>query len=210
MRSIAILICVLPLFPSTTRAEILFETHHVAFGAYHANLTIIPENQREWVSNPDFHNTDLAGNVFITLGAGPKGWIARLVAERNRPKDIEARRRTVDQIKVILELADEDALITRLLETEKRYPDHLDYDLFPQNLGGGWVLVPDDGYNSNSFVAGLMRSVGLIEASEAKNPPEFEPPKDTTDTNLPGFQKPIPENRFEEEAQDGCEGGGSK
>ena len=45
-------------------------------------------------------------------------------------------------------------MIGRLVTAEENYRDNLDYDLLP-----GWF--DNEGYNSNGFAAGLLRSVGL-------------------------------------------------
>jgi hypothetical protein len=45
------------------------------------------------------------------------------------------------------------AYFAALLAADSRYCDCLDYDLFPGAL-------PGDGYNSNSYVAGLIEATG--------------------------------------------------
>lgn len=66
------------------------------------------------------------------------------------------------------------------------YRDSLDYDLFPQaNEENRSILLPDDGYNSNGFVSGLLISVGVT-------------PPIIPNVSLPGYDRPVPTECFKE------------
>jgi hypothetical protein len=68
----------------------------------------------------------------------------------------------------------EDDFIQLLFDTDAKYKDKLDYELFPLS----WT----DGYNSNGYVSGLVNaSTGSVPAQ----------PSDT-----PGFEKPVPAKHF--------------
>ncbi|SFM91999.1 hypothetical protein [Halopseudomonas yangmingensis] len=69
----------------------------------------------------------------------------------------------------------ENSLIEELLlaESNFRKSTPLDYEFFPQSF--------TNGYNSNSFIAGLLNHVGLPAA---------------TPNNVPGFDKPVPIEHF--------------
>ena len=68
----------------------------------------------------------------------------------------------------------ENKLIDKAFELDSNYADNLDYDFFPSSAL--------DGYNSNSYISGLLRALGF----NVEQPP-----------NTVGFQKPVPSDSFE-------------
>ena len=159
--------------------DVLLQTHPVAFGLDHAKLTIIPNNQAAWVNDPRFSNVLPDGRHYTTLGAGPDG--GNLVSNLNRSRDINlANNQTSSQCptpnpkpQTPNQYPTEDDLIRYLLNTDQRYQVNLDYEYFPQSF--------TDGYNSNSYLNGLLRAVGI-------NMP--------TPPSTAGFNKPLPRNSF--------------
>jgi len=67
-----------------------------------------------------------------------------------------------------------------LLTADKNYGDDVDYDLFPKT--GDDVGRFGDGYNSNSFISGILEFLDI-------NLPEMK-------SNVPGADKPLPDSYF--------------
>ena len=155
-----------------TGEEIALQVHHVAFGKYHISLKITPDDQEADLSNRDDKGfkTDDDGNKYITIGAGPNlRW--DLKSKINRRNDLNKRKVET----VILDIGDRDEndVIRELLNTDVGYRDDARYKASPK----GGV-----GHNSNSYISGLLKKVGL-------DPPELE-------SNTPGYDKPLPEEYF--------------
>lgn len=138
-------------------------------------MRIIPDNQQRYASDPRFNNIDSSGRRFATIGAGPVR--NRLVSDINRPLD-----RTLvsggQRVTLPDGCNDEDAFIDRLFALDQAYGDNEDYDLFPAISASQRWWIADDGYNSNSYAA------GLISATGAKLP--------GIPVNAPGWFKPVP------------------
>lgn len=170
-----------------TGERVLLAIHEVAGGYYHAKIVIIPNDQDTFRGDDRFETTE-EGRVFATLGAGPEnGSIFRplgdLVSNPNRPNDVS------EPFSIVADITPgqgdtENAMINRMFATDSNYNDGLDYDLFPStdpNAGSA-----NDGYNSNSYVYGLLGAMG------AENIPQSN--QDTMPT--PGADKPVPERCF--------------
>lgn len=170
--------------------RIIVAAHEVRIGAdtgqYHMKLVIIPNNQKGYTNDSRFF-TNNAGARISTMGAGPEnGSLLRplgdLVSNNNRPRDVS------EMGFVVAEISPgrgdtEDALIGRLFQADANYRDNLDYDFFPSQ---------SDGYNSNSYVTGLLQAVGV------ERPPI--PNQSTAPT--PGADKPVPRACFAREQRD--------
>ena len=89
----------------------------------------------------------------------------------------------------------EDQFIDRLLTLDANYADDLDYDLFPEaNPANRSMFVADDGFNSNSYVSGLLEAAGVA-------PPVLP-------VSTPGYDRPVPRASF---APNGAgQGGGAQ
>jgi hypothetical protein len=164
--------------------------HEVAGGFYHASIIIIPEDQEKYKDNELYKKnvlTDEEGNekFFVTLGAGPDnflgGWTSKLESNLNRDKDIILDIK-VESIILDIGRRDENEVIEQLLLADSNYDDNLDYDYMASPDDERKWYLADDGYNSNSYVAGILRAVGLTI-------PEIQ-------SNVPGYDKPVPIESF--------------
>ena len=150
--------------------------HNVVPGRYHTLLRITPTNQEAYAQDPRFRNVDDQDRRYATIGAGPV-W-GSLVSDTNRESDIEPHEPGIP----ILPPGDmsEDAFINLMLKTDRDYLDDLNYDFLPH------AAVPYRGigpsYNSNSYIAGLLRAVGV-------GAPELP-------VSTPGYRLPVPTRRF--------------
>jgi RHS repeat-associated protein len=155
--------------------EILLESHPVALGLDHSKITIIPRNQTLWANDPRFVHTLPDGRQYATLGAGPEG--GHLISNLNRPRDlVRSHNKSSQQCTHPDITKPEDQLIRDLLHADSRYRDRLDYEYFPVSF--------TDGFNSNSYISGLLNATGLyIQGVHA-------PP------TTPGFEKPVPVFHF--------------
>ncbi|MGH8542636.1 MAG: hypothetical protein ACREX3_03110, partial [Gammaproteobacteria bacterium] len=112
--------------------------------------------------------------VSLTIGAASSPCFSQglcLKSTLNRSTDAAPHSLSYD---VNLSGKNEDAVIERILAADASYGDNLGYRAFP-----GPDLAR---YNSNSYISGLMMTVGLP-------PIPFPVP-------LPGWNKPVPANAF--------------
>jgi RHS repeat-associated protein len=173
--------------------------HLVAFGNYHTSIIIIVDSNSKFYNDPQFltFGNPKLNLKYITIGAGPTTTIGlflpgkdRLVNGINRPKDM-----ILDNKVELLFLKlfnpsnnicdkhiNKDNTIDKLLELNDNYQKYnelldfpLDYDL--------WPSPNNDGYNSNSFVHGLLLSSGIMNIPT----PTF---------SVPGWNKPVSESMF--------------
>ena len=164
-----------------TGREIRLQSHKVTFGQRHAKVTIIPKNQVKYKNDPRFPNKLPDGRVFATIGAGPASNNpanpGNLVGDMNRDRDVS---RTVDGVNTSDELlgvpgGDEDAAIALLFAALSNYSDDENYDFFPDDGA-------TSGFNSNSFVSGILGATGFRG---------YRRP-----ANTPGFGNPVPIGAF--------------
>jgi hypothetical protein len=156
-------------------------SHYVNMPYRHANIRLFPILPS---GTTTFEGVPLARNEFITLGAGPSSQppgLGYLEANFNRPNDLES---------VVLEgaiatpsgFADANAFIKELITRQRNFMaqtaagNTINYDLFPST-------TEYDSANSNSYVAGLLRSAGA-------DPIELN-------GNFPGYDKPVRKKHFE-------------
>ncbi|MDQ3140264.1 MAG: hypothetical protein M3Q15_06020, partial [Pseudomonadota bacterium] len=126
-----------------------------------------------------FNNVDQSGRRYIVISAGPE--YNSLVSRPNRGSDVGlqegAREFQIPKGK------SEFSYYKDVAKADTNYNDKLDYDLFPAKEGQRSLTIPDDGYNSNSFVSGLLKATGVA-------PPKID------GVSLPGYDKPVPSNCF--------------
>ncbi len=158
------------------------KVHKVVGDNYHVSIVIIPDDQETYAGNSLCEYTD-TGVCYFTLGAGPDSLIGGdLVSGINRERDKNLDS-AVEMLPLDMGGKNENSTIAKLLEKYRRYRNKLDYDLFPARAGVGSCFVADDGYNSNSYVTGLLAAAGISA------------PDPTHD--VPGFDKPLPASEFE-------------
>ena len=145
-----------------------------------SHLTIVhtPEsNEQALYAGKEGYVQDKTSGLWIrTWGVGPSIFIAGdLVSDNNRTRDIDLSIK-IYQSPNLVPLNQESNYKNLLNQLDSNYKDNLNYDLFP-NLGNS------SGYNSNSYVSGLLNAAG-IDSPQINN------------LTLPGYRKPIPAENF--------------
>jgi RHS repeat-associated protein len=167
-----------------TGREIYLQVHQVVpYIGYHTSIRIEPVDQTRYAHDADFQgggSNPATGRRFMTLGAGPEDHV--LVSRPNRDRDLDLSIKS-SVTKIDLKGRDENQVISQLRAADSKYKDNLPYALIPVKAAsvqmfGRSVPLLTATYNSNSFVGGLLRAVGLI-------PPKVKEP-------VPGFDLPIP------------------
>jgi uncharacterized protein RhaS with RHS repeats len=166
--------------PKGEKYEVTYHQVTSLNSSRHTAIRFTPDNQEKVRSNPQFNNIDADGNRYIVISAGPVS--NTLVSSPNRTSDLGPQEGAVKFS--IPSNRTEFSYFNDVARADANYDDGLDYDLFPAQEGNGSIFVADDGYNSNSFVSGLLQATGV-------NPP------DINKVNLPGYDKPVPERCFE-------------
>jgi hypothetical protein len=106
--------------------------------------------------------------------------MGKLVSDWNRSRDVEPHSGgTIISLQGGL---NEDAFIERLISSDSKYSDNLDYDLYPADRQNRKWWRADDGYNSNSYTSGLLGASG----TQVKRPP----------VSTPGWDQPVPNENF--------------
>lgn len=156
--------------PTGERYEV---TYHRVMGSRwrHVAIRWTPEakDQPKVAKYAQFQNKDADGNRYIVLSAGPED--GNLVSRPNRELDLGEQAGSVGFSQPVG--MSEAEYFNELSNTDAEYNDGLDYDLFPEGA---------DGYNSGSYVSGLLEATGV-------EPPEVDVP-------APGYDKPVPERCF--------------
>jgi hypothetical protein len=160
------------------RDSIEIQSHKVALGYEHTSIRITPKNKK-YKNDPRFQQVDEQGRHYTTIGAGPK--YDKLVSDLDRPKDIGPH---PDRSPIgFVDCKIEAEAIEALLAKHEKYKHNLDYDLFSQEYEKQSWYWADDGYNSNSYIA------GLIHATHLNRP--FIPV-----STHPGWNHPVPDHYF--------------
>jgi len=157
----------------------------VAVGNYHTSIKIEPEDQELYKNDPRFKNSDQNGIRFATIGAGPESFInatlgldTNLISNPNRERDTDLSIKIPGMESSNLVPSNlENQYITTLFRLDNNYKDNLLYDKFPN-------LNNQNGYNSNSYISGILNAAGIT-------PPQI-------DLKLPGYRKPVPSKYFGE------------
>lgn len=168
------------------KVRIYLGVHHVAAGNYHASVLVFVSRGNKYykdkrfehaTSNRDYGATSKYVAKYVTFGAGPGSQgkqSGRLIAERNRPKDVDLSNKVV--MKRLL-ITNSNKKIKKLLNLNDNYiscPTKPKYNAFPSKK--------NKGYNSNSFAHGLLKYAGF----SVKKP----------DKKLPGWSKVVPKSYF--------------
>jgi hypothetical protein len=109
-----------------------------------------------------------------TIGAASSIWGGPLVSDIHRPTDTDVTTKK-GWVKLDIPPDCEEEVCRRLMMLDRNYRDNLKYVMFPAARG--------DGYNSNSYVAGILKAAGI------------EPPR-VPGANVPGYNKPVPRGAF--------------
>ena len=145
-----------------TADTIKVQWHKFASG-FHTSIKITPDDQKRWANDPRFRSGS------VTLGAAGMVCLGQgvcLVSNLNRPTDVAPQASQV----VNIGDRDENQVIEQLLRADAKYGDNLQYNLLPSSTG--------QGYNSNSYTAGILLQAGI-------QPPQLP-------VWVPGFDRPIP------------------
>jgi hypothetical protein len=177
------------------RVGIIAKGHAVQGVGGHVSLRLIPNDQERWRNDPKwgswFTNYDSGTRrYFATIGAGPAsdndsttdcGGSVHLASNLNRDADVNLAAAVLEKLHYIPR--EENSLIQSILERgEANYHDNeLPYCFLP-------TLQPF--YNSNSFVAGLLKASSITA-------PDFP-----TKWSFPlrwyaGWTKPVPSDKFD-------------
>jgi hypothetical protein len=174
------------------RYGVIAKSHYVAEPYRHAAIRIVPRNQSKWLAtvNP-WHIYFAAPKMrrygdlaFATIGGGPSGgsWsdpLGCLETRFNSKTDID--KDSVDPIEY-LSVGIEDTAITKLFTLANMFNNQtLDYEPTPQTY--------TDGYNSNSYLRGLLQAAQLPE-------PTFPILYLGDSPFFPGRFKPVPKSYF--------------
>lgn len=166
--------------PSGEKWEVTWHRVSPTSAARHTALRFTPDQQGVVRNNAQFNNIDQDGNRYIVFSAGPE-W-NRLVSSVNRSSDLGPQEGSVEI--QIPKGKTEFQYFNSVATADRAYNDNLDYDLYPAKDEDRSILWADDGYNSDSYVAGLLGATGV-------NPPQI-------DQYTPGYDKPVPEKCFRE------------
>jgi hypothetical protein len=178
----------------TPALEVRLQGHSVILGRDHAYLMVIIDDHPAFEDDPRFSQTLPDGRRYATLGAGPRNMMplfSELVSGVNRHADRSPFLIDTFDVEIQHPLVEEGAaterdIVDALFAADARYDDATAYDIVPFR----W----SDGYNSNSFIAGLLAFTGW----------QVEKPG-----RVPGWDKPLPAAAFsEEEALDPFSGEG--
>ena len=183
----------------------------VAAGNYHTSTKITPENQEKYASDVRFQNIDENGNRYATLGGGPDNFemqnvfqdgLGNLIGGVNRNRDIDLGIKVYISENLVPQSV-EDKYIQQLFRSNENYNNNLKYNLFP-------VKGSSVGYNSNSYTAGLLNSVGITPPMLPNQTINYQYSdweyNNIGSVNLqyilpkytaPGYNKPVPIQYFE-------------
>lgn len=142
--------------------------------AYHLNIVMIPNNPQAF-TNPQGWSNLGNGYKIATLGGQPGGStsLGNLVSSPNDPGDSIFNATFLQRVETPKGMTDTQ-FINRLIRAANSYTGNLNYDLIPQ--------AGTNGYNSNSYVSGVIKAAGGI-------PPILDT-KGKFQT--PGYDKEIP------------------
>jgi hypothetical protein len=164
---------------------ILVKSYRVILIYEHAGLILIPRNQDRWLKSEQWSaqlrkNARLFGDVWVVgIGGQRSSDGLYLDGELNRGGELAVA--ALDKEWLSVPISSEDLKMEELLRRAVAFPDHqLDYESDPG--------IFTDGYNSNSFLRGLLQAADIFPL------PQF--PFALLGTYFPGWMKPVPANYF--------------
>ena len=174
----------------------------VALGFYHT-LTKHepnPEDQKFFEVDPRYQRNPETGKLYATFGGGPdKGPFGNLIGDINRSRDIDISNKVYESENLVSPESDI-YQASRLYSLTQSYKDNLPYEFFPTKTS--------EGYNSNSFNAGLLNASDITPPTLPKyiiNPTpwqDWEYPERSPKISYPvpmptpGYEKPVPKEFF--------------
>ncbi len=194
--------------------EIVLLGHQVSFlgiptGYYHMDILIVPDDQSHYAGATGFTQNQ-QGTVYTTIGAGPDPQLSltdplgNLMFGFTRPYDISTPSFVIGYI-FPGQGDNENALIDRMLNLATGYCNCLTYSLFPNG---------QTSFNSNSFIAGLLDSMGADTTSVLTNflaavgVDVYVAPNDLIDSLFPGADDPDPADDYKKKQDDQNDGSG--
>jgi hypothetical protein len=165
----------------TPALKLRLQGHSVLLGRDHAYLMVIVDDHPAFEGDTRFHRQLPDGRRYATLGAGPRGMMpvfSTLVSGVNRAADLSPL--LADTFDLAIQHPDVEAgrrterdVVDELFAVDAAFSDELPYDILP--------FPWSDGYNSNSYIAGLLSVAGW----QAERP-----------GRVPGWTKPVPAEFF--------------
>ena len=179
--------------------KVYLKSHHVSFGWYHLSIIVIPDNQQLYANESRFtKNAD--GFWMMTLGAEPiksplPSNTGCMVTRINYKADMDftSGNAAIVEIPLPKKYKTEDEWIVDLYQGTFRFSIWLNYDLFPAK--------GTDGYNSNSFVSGLLLLTGCNKDDVRNLSGAFDHLSNFSHVH-PGVEKPVPAEHYEEKPAD--------
>ncbi|EMI15249.1 hypothetical protein, containing PKD domain protein [Rhodopirellula maiorica SM1] len=171
--------------------QVELQTHPVTFGFDHLSILATPTNTQFTDNDGNgFADQECSfalrpdGSYALSIGAGPSlGPLAgTLINGFNRTNDIDptlhppANRTTLAPPS---SPSTGDAFFHALARLSEGYANNLNYDFFPELTGG---------FNSNSYISGLLNAAGVA----IENPATI-----FADGDYPGYATPIPQNSLQ-------------
>jgi len=144
--------------------------------AFHLSLFIKPDKPKDFANEKGMLPL-IDDEVFTVLGGQPFGGskvtnpLGNLRGVRNNPEDLNPE--FMQKVETPQGMSDTD-FIKNILKAAGRYKGNLNYDIIPES--------GTDGYNSNSYVSGLIKAAGG-KTPDLKTNGQFQ---------TPGYEKPIP------------------
>ncbi len=180
----------------------------VKLGFYHTSVVheVNPGDEKFFESDPRYIKDPETGKLYMTLGGGPDNVAqeigktnVHLIGTVNRERDILTDNKVYSSQNLIS--SDKDIYTaSQLYWNNQAYQDNLPYEFFPtQN---------SQGYNSNSYTAGLLNSVGITPPMlpkyityptpwQDREYPEYSPKISyPVPMPTPGYDKPVPTQFF--------------
>ncbi len=161
--------------------SIYIGVHLVMLGQYHTSIHIVAQPKSKFYKHKYFEKSTKdqkysgSGKTvkYATIGAGPKGFPPKLVSSRNRPEDVKLNNKAE---MIFVKSYTDTTMVNRLFMLERNYrtkSKKVNYALQPVRNGP----VEGPGYNSNSFVSGLLIAAGIhIPRAPKKSVPGFSVP----------------------------------
>lgn len=182
--------------PRQTGVEL--QWHDVVPPTHHTLLRITPTSQALYKNDPRFQNFDDWGRRYATLGAGsdPISFFGMFIdgelkSDYNRSGDV-ARHEPGLRIRP-LDGMTEDEFINILFKLDREYADNLPYSVVAREApkvrmtprgpaSSGPTIGSHGAFDSNSYISGLLRAVGV-------GAPEIP-------VWAPGYRTPVPAHHF--------------